>query len=146
MGMLKIFATKGSESREVKFSRPDYLWIKSRKWYLDKDGYAFCRGEKRGTTLKMHRIVLEAKKGQEVDHINRDKLDNRRTNLRIVSHHENTLNRERGLGISFDQDRNKWRARLKFKNKEVHLGRFDTRENAIAARKEGAVKYFGQYA
>lgn len=139
--MFSIYAKKFGEKFEVKVSPESFVLVKNINWYLDKDGYAVS-----SKSIKMHRLVLGAKKGEEIDHINREKLDNRIENLRIVSHHENTLNRVRGLGIIYDEDRKKWRARLKFKGKEVHLGRFETREEALNARKEGAIKYFGEYA
>ena len=142
--MKTIVAKRGNVEYLVKISEVHYHLVCGKKWYLDKDGYAIARGERRGTTIKMHRLMIGAKTGEEIDHTNRNKLDNRIENLRIVSHHENCLNRIRGTGVRFDRDRNKWRARLTFKNQEIHLGRFDTREEALNARLEGAIKYFGK--
>lgn len=76
----------------------------------------------------MHRLVAGTPKGMDTDHINRIKLDNRRANLRVVTHHINTLNREKGRGIIYDADRGKWRARFKFLGTDIHLGRYSSKE------------------
>ncbi|MFA5291844.1 MAG: HNH endonuclease signature motif containing protein [Phycisphaerae bacterium] len=60
---------------------------------ISKAGQVFARNRKTRKTTAMARIIVKAKKGQIVDHINRDPLDNRRCNLRIVTHRQNMLNR-----------------------------------------------------
>ena len=83
-----------------------------------------------------------------VDHINHNKLDNRKENLRICEHQENTYNK--GLcstntsgvtGVTWDKLRNKWIAHIKGKN----LGRFNTKEEAIKVRKQAEIEYFGEF-
>lgn len=69
----------------------DFAWLDDRKWYLDKTGYA---RNKSNATVSMHQIVHgDIEKGMYIDHINRDKLDNRKVNLRKVTPQDNTLNR-----------------------------------------------------
>ena len=79
---------------KVKVDDTDYELLSSFKWYKTHKGYA-VRNIRKGDSgpLKMHRMVMAADKGQIVDHINRDKLDNRRDNLRFVSASESTRNR-----------------------------------------------------
>jgi hypothetical protein len=60
---------------------------------VSKGGEVFARNRKTRKTTALARIILKAKKGQIVDHINRDPLDNQRSNLRIVTHRQNMLNR-----------------------------------------------------
>lgn len=62
------------------------------RWSLSSKGYAMCSG-----STSMHRLVLGRRKGDpgDVDHVNRDKMDNRRVNLRVVTHSENLQNSER---------------------------------------------------
>lgn len=73
----------------------DYEWLSQRSWSLSKRGYptasvTFEPGVKRSTP--MHRLLVDLPPGLVTDHINRDKLDNRRSNLRVVTRKENRLN------------------------------------------------------
>lgn len=61
------------------------------RWNLDADGYARARVQ--GKTIRMHRLVVGAEPRQIVDHINRNRLDNRRENLRVVDQQTNAINR-----------------------------------------------------
>lgn len=99
----------------------------------------------------MHRVILEAPKGMEVDHINHNTLDNRRENLRLCERFQNNGNRgvgrhnKSGLkGVNFD--RNRWKAEISVKNKTVYLGRFKTKEDAGRAYDVAAINHFGQFA
>lgn len=72
------------------------------------------------------------------DHINRNKLDNRKENLRIISHLENNLNTDRiqkGKGYCFRKDRNKWMAYIGINYKLKTIGYFNTEKEAKEARK-----------
>jgi hypothetical protein len=90
--------------------------------------------------LRMHRIIIDAKEGLEVDHINRNGIDNRRSNLRLVTHQENAYNvglfksnSSGATGVYWDKNRNKWQAKIKKDQKNIFLGRFETKEEAINA-------------
>lgn len=112
------------------------------KWHEGDTGYAVKRGQVHGksSTLRIHRIVTDAPKGMEVDHINGKRLDNRKSNLRIVSHAINTWNTiqnkkrkyDKGLpvGIAWDNTREKYIAT------KVTRKRFDTLEEAISFQKQ----------
>ena len=78
---------------------------------------------------------------QEIDHINGNGIDNRWSNLREVNRTENarnmglrTTSNSGAVGVSFDRVNNKWRATIRLNYKQVHLGRFATKDEAIAAR------------
>jgi hypothetical protein len=81
--------------RDVKLDRNSfYNWkILNSTLILSKAGGVFARDKKTRKITALARIVLKAKKGQIVDHRNRDPLDNRKSNLRIVNHRQNMLNR-----------------------------------------------------
>ena len=68
-----------------------------------------------------------------VDHINRDKLDNRICNLRVVTHQINQFNRSSTKGYHFDKARGKWVATIKLNYRTLFLGRFDTEKEASDA-------------
>lgn len=71
--------------------------FQSRKWHINDNGYVIWRGVDNGVkkTVRLHREIIGAKDGEIVDHINRNKLDNRLCNLRIVSQKENIHNSDR---------------------------------------------------
>jgi len=99
----------------------------------------------------MHRLVMNCPEDMDVDHIFHNTWDNRKEFLRIVTESQNqmnktiTINNTSGVpGVCMDK--NKWRARIRVNNKEIHLGYFINKEDAIKARKQGEEKYFGEYA
>lgn len=95
---------------------------------------------------------MDAPNEMFVDHINHNPYDNRKDNLRIVTSTQNSYNRRiqsnntSGVtGVYYANDRNKWRAYIKSDKKQIYLGQFDNKEDAIKARKEAEEKYFGEY-
>lgn len=83
-----------------------------------------------------------------IDHINKDKTDNRVVNLRDVSHRENMKNQKKRsdntsgcVGVHLEQDGKKWQSRITHKGKRIVLGRYARLGDAIIARKEAEIKY-----
>lgn len=104
-------------------------------------------------TKSLHRIITQASPGEHVDHINGDRLDNRRVNLRICTHRQNRANskiysnnRTGYKGVGWVKDKSKFRARIKVNYKEISLGLYDSKEEAALAYNKAALKYFGKYA
>lgn len=99
----------------------------------------------------MHRLLANTPTGMETDHINGDKLDNRKSNLRVVTSGENRRNKGKlrtntsgYLGVV--SSRGIWVARIKNDHKTVHLGSFKTPEEAYAARMAAAPVHHGEFA
>lgn len=97
----------------------------------------------------LHRFLVGAKKGDYVDHINHNTLDNRRHNLRICKNSTNlrngrirTNNTSGVSGVHWDKVRDKWSAVIKVNYKTIHLGRHNSFEDAVQARKLAEAKYF----
>ena len=96
----------------------------------------------RGGKFRMARVIMKAPKGLHVDHINWDKLDNRKKNLRVVSAQENQINKgvtKRSSSgyknVYWNKLEKKWRVAFKTNGKEWHLGYFkDLRKAVIVAR------------
>jgi len=116
----------------------DYAWLNNFKWYANKlpcTYYAARAKPKRMGTEQMHRIILNAPSNLQVDHVDGNGLNNQRNNLRLVTPRENTQNRHYKMtsnypGVSFKKQANKWVAQIQIKNKKIHLGYFDTEEEA----------------
>lgn len=113
-------------------------------------------GHKHGTIFALyywtHRVVFALRHGawpdRHVDHINGDPIDNRPENLRVVTQQENTKNASLGrkntsgvMGVSWDRQRAKWFASIRHDGRTLALGRYDSLDEARAARKAAERKY-----
>lgn len=131
----------------------DFNVLSKYKWHTISKTYV-ARTGRDGKEILLHRQLLKAPIGVEVDHIDGDTLNNQRSNLRLVTHAENIRNRPHlnknnrsgETGVSWFKLRGKWRARLMINGKDIHLGLFTIKKEAIKARKIAAKKYFGIYA
>ena len=96
--------------------------------------------------LLLHHLILPRKQGFDTDHINGNKLDNRKSNLRYATRSLNMMNKKDVKGIYWYKKTNKWQAQIGFNNKHIHLGYFIKEEDAIKARRDAEKKYFGEFA
>ena len=123
------------------------------KWFYAQ-GYAktnyFINGLRR--SLPMHRYILKTPKGMETDHINLNKLDNRKINLRIATTKQNSQNKKPKKhssiykGVFWEKETNKWRSLIQVNKKQISLGRFENELEAVKVYNENAIKYFGEFA
>jgi hypothetical protein len=125
----------------------DFEWLNQWMWSL-RGGYA-ARMEKR-KPIYMHRLLMQAPEGLVVDHQNRNKLDNTRTNLRVCTPQENACNRskKRGTlsqfrGVGFQKDCGKYRADVFYKGQNYFCGYFADELEAAQARDYKAVQVLG---
>lgn len=128
----------------------DFDWLNQWKWRLDSNGYADrmehirlgknCYKSKR---ISMHRLINNTPDGFDTDHVNRNKLDNRRENLRSLSRSLNNFNS--GLrknnssgytGVSWSSVAKKWMSEIKVDGKHIYLGIFSKIKDAVNARLE----------
>lgn len=113
----------------------DYHLVKNHHWSFSGSGYAACRVKQK--TVLMHRLIIDAKPGNVVDHKNHDGLDNRRDNLRECT----SLNLARALKqtpLYFDV----WRCNVA----GVELGSFPTEEEAARAYDRKVKQLYGEFA
>ena len=122
-------------------------------WYVTKrtnqiQGWCIIDGIKK--KVIMSRLLLSALKSDlDVDHINRNRLDNRLSNLRLITHQQNCYNTCIYMidkGVYFRHDRKKWCAKIRTKNGRISLGHFINKEDALAAYKKAVIEYHGEYA
>ena len=132
---------KGEEVARAIVDKSDYEKVLRHKWSLHNKGYV--RTFIQTKPLYLHRYLLGLSIGNlEVDHINNDKLDNRKSNLRVCEHWVNSANRDRsrtkvlGVGKSKRNLIKKFIARIKRNKTNYHLGYFETEQEAITARLE----------
>lgn len=133
----------------------DFDHLNQRKWCLSRpNGYAVRMegGRKTKITIYMHRAILKPSPGMQVDHINGNRLDNRRENLRTCTSAENNMNRRptpgRALpkGVDWCAKDGRFRASIGVNKQTIHLGAFPTAAQAESARIEAAKKYHGEFA
>ena len=125
----------------------DWEKLKGHYWSVNPYGYATA-GTSTGGTMFFHKEVTNTK-SELIDHINMNKLDNRKCNLRIADKKINSINR--GLqsnnttgykGVYRDKRYGTWNARVTVSGKTILLGTFPTKEEAVAARQAGEEKYY----
>ena len=129
------------------FDKEDYELIKDYSWY-EQQGY--IKTVIRGKNIALHRLVmgvLDDDDRKPVDHINRNKLDDRKENLRIVTTAQNNKNRDRwrkdGTKVGVYKFRDKWESKIGINGECTRIGVYDTYEDAVKARIEAEEKYYG---
>ena len=135
------------------FDKNRFDRIRDTKWYRnyrDPGHRKLYLIDRHGNYL--HRVLCDCPPGYEVDHISLDTLDNRSENLRVVTHQQNQINhslqRNNSSGVSgvdFYPRNEKYRARIKVSQQEIHLGYYDDFEEAVQARNVGMECMFGEY-
>lgn len=142
-----LYDKKGNEKARAIIDIDDIDKVKNIRWAFSY-GYAVNNY----TKVKLHRFIMNCPNDMEVDHINRNRLDNRKSNLRITTHQQNNMNK--GLiksntsgytGVYWYKARSKWQVSIKVNYKSIFLGYYDDLEEAIKVREEAEKKYFGEY-
>lgn len=129
----------------------DVSKCKNIKWSEHIEGYVW--GKIRGKIIFIHNYLLNnTSKKIVVDHIDGNKKNNRRINLRKATYSQNNMNAKKRktntsgkAGISFNQNRGKFETYINVNKKRIFLGYFDEFINATQARKDAEIKYFGEY-
>ena len=138
----------------------DYEWLMEWQWCAAKmhprsgnAEYVYAATHMGSSSLVlMHRAIMDATDGKHVDHINGNRLDNRRKNLRIVTPSMNLANSKKQknntsgyMGVSRDRG-GRWRTQLNFQKKRYYGGLHDTPEEAARAYDELAKEIHGEFA
>ena len=145
-----------NKGRSFIFDKEDYEKIKLYYWRVHHHNYVsmtiYDKKTKSNKQYSLHRFLMNPNDIQEVDHINHNTLDNRKSNLRIVTVAQNqmnsiisTKNKSGVKGVDWDKQVNKWRVRISVNRKRISLGTFVSYEDAVKCRKDAELKYYGDY-
>lgn len=147
---------KTNKNIEFLIDDEDYPKVKAFTWYLSKIGYIVCdiQVNKVKKQIRLHRLLMNVEqKNILIDHINRNRLDNRKSNLRIANKQQNAANSKISIrntsgfkGVTFKKDKGKWKAYIAVNNKQIHLGYYDTANEAAKKYNQSASEYFGEFA
>jgi len=145
----------GGHQREIKgyamVDDEDFKRLSVYNWSLSSNGYAFR--DKNKKRLLLHREIMKNPVNRAIDHINRNKLDNQKINLRICSQSENSANcgiqknNTSGFkGVYWHNSLKYWVAEIKKNRKRINLGYFKDKKSAALAYNTKAKELFGEFA
>lgn len=131
----------------------DLQLASSYKWYLTSHGYAANKSKKQ--IVYLHRLLMKAPNGLQVDHKNMDRLDNRKNNLRLCTIGQNRQNEKKRKikssskykGVYFCKNRNKpWCVQIRKEGIKITIGYFKTEKEAAEAYDKHAKLFYNEFA
>ena len=148
---LIIYSREGKKKMTSLIDIEDVPYVEKYSWCERSRGYV--GRVQNGKIITLHRALTKAKKGEVVDHINKDKADNRKSNLRVCTQQYNLFNSSKKsnnvsgvTGVGFDEKSDKWRARICVDYKNISLGFYDEKSDAIKARLKAEKEHYGGFA
>lgn len=148
---IELNGRRGEPKGFCKISLSDVSNVIKYKWCLGAAGYVY-RKINNNRKESIHRFILNPPTGMVVDHINHNILDNRKENIRVCTHAQNIQNMDRFVGyskykgVTFNNKKNRYHARITINNKRISLGRFKSEIKAAEAYNNAAIKYYGKFA
>lgn len=143
-----IYGTKGEE---ILVSDEDYPLLSRHNWNVNSQGYVRCSIGNIDTF--MHKLVQPVRPSYVIDHINRNKLDNRKENLRTIHHSQNDFNQGKPknntsgfLGVMYRKNRGNYYAQISINNEYFHVASGLTKEDAAKLRDYIAWRVRGEFA
>lgn len=135
----------------------NFEWLNRWPWHCSHYGYAARRmtiaEDPTRRMVWMHRLIDSTPEGMMTDHINQDKLDNRRSNLRSCTKQTNAVNSKTRAdntsgyrGVTWDKIRRKWVAQLHVMGKSMNLGGYSDKKQAALAYNQAALNQYGEFA
>lgn len=144
---MKTFAMKNG--LEFMLDDEDYMLAVDHSWFLQN---RYVQSVIKGKRVRLHRLLVDVKPGEEVDHIDGNPLNNQKSNLRICSRRENAINRKpwseknHRRGVRRSKNGVKWEAYILIGRDYHNLGRYNTEEDACRAYNDVAKTLSGEYA
>ncbi|QJI52409.1 HNH endonuclease [Psychrobacillus phage Perkons] len=124
--------------------------VKDKRWSMNKDGYAVAKIE--GKVQFLHHVIINtpSEKNRVIDHIDKNKLNNKLDNLRIIEKQKNHMNHKgysnnkTGFtGVVLDKRNGRWKAIIRIDKKPKQIGVFENIEDAVKSRLQAELKYYG---
>lgn len=129
----------------------DYCWFETDKGYIQTNTKTGNKVDGRGN-LKLHRLITN-NEWEIVDHVNRNRADNRKENLRQCTRTQNNTNKELYsnntsgvMGVGWHKKHQKWQVTININKKHKYLGIFIDKEEAIRVRLQAEADYYGEFA
>jgi hypothetical protein len=124
------------------------------EWFSFQAHRAWYAATKTNPRVYMHRLIMDAPQGMEVDHIDGDGLNNTRDNLRVCTHQQNLANQRHQLrdthsrykGVTFCLREKLWKAQIKANQQHINLGTFKNEDDAARAYNRAALQAWGEFA
>ena len=144
-----------TQSKIATIDAADVHLVEGRNWCARKGRNTFyaCSRKRGGGVVHLHRLIMNAPPDRDVDHEDLDGLNCRRSNMRLATGVQNTWNspahsdNASGLkGVSFHRPTAKWRSRVYAAGRNVHLGLFDSAEDAHSAYSAAVARLRGEFA
>lgn len=146
-----VIYNKDKELVKTRVNIKHYELVSQYKWFLSDNGYAMAVIN--GKNTRLHRLITNAPDNMMVDHRNHDILDNLDNNLRVCTDEQNSQNsiiRSNNTsgytGVRWSKRDKKWTATITANHKVISLGYYNDIQDAVNARKDGEIKYHGEFA
>lgn len=128
-----------------------YDKLNNYSWWFST-GYAYTKIDNK--VVLMHRLIANAEPNVRIDHVNRNRLDNRLINLRFATHQQNMMNAtfktinctSKFKGVHLNKKKGKWVASIQFNKKKIHIGYYENETDAAKAYNLKATTLFGEFA
>jgi hypothetical protein len=140
----------GCEKARSMIDLEDVDLIKKYRWWVSTKGYALAHIYGTNKNIHMHKLIHPGR--NQVDHIDRNKLNNRKNNLRDATNQQNAMNQglrtnnKSGVrGVCWNKNKSCWDAEIMKNGIKYHLGHFKEKEIAINTREQAEIKLFGDF-
>ena len=146
---MELYRPKDKKIFKTIFNNEDREKIEKLKWGILSNGYVVGSYKNERKRIYLHIHILGKMNGFITDHINRNPLDNRKENLRFATKSQNSMNTvldySKSRGVSYIRGLKKWRAYIGLNGKQIWLGSYKNKDEAVKARQKGEIKYFGEF-
>jgi hypothetical protein len=147
-----VYSVKCEPVGKVIIDTEDIELLRPYKWYKNTAQYIQARVKDVGQVY-LHRFIMGNDNPLKIDHINRNRFDNRKANLRFCTDIQNSMNKRGNLngssiykGVCWHKDTRKWLANIMIHNKTQHIGLYELEKDAARAYDKKAKELYGQFA